>query len=65
MDVVAEPKAALRSGEAAASAPPLLSLDTVGFGWPADSLTGEAVGEHTRVLLLILTHIWRGNVLAA
>lgn len=61
MDAVAEPKPTLRRDEA----PPLLPLDGVAFGWPAEALTGEAVGEHTRALLLILTHVWRGNALAA
>lgn len=61
MDAVAEPNPTLRSDEAGASAPPLFSLDSVGFGRLTVSLTGEALGEQTRVLLLILTHVWRGN----
>lgn len=65
MDAVAEPNATLRRDEAGASAPPLPPLHGVAFGWLAEALSGEALGERTRALLLILTHVWRGNVLAA
>lgn len=62
MDAVPEPSPTLWRDEAGPRVPPFLFLDSVGFGRASGSLTGETLGEKRRVLLLILTHIWMGNV---